>query len=102
MSKKRVKSKTKKRKLSFKKIFRLVVIIIALYLFIKYILNIPIKNIYITNNDNISDKEILSSSKLINYPSFFKTSKNNIKNNLLKNDYIKNVTIRKNMVINYI
>lgn len=93
MDKKRVKKK--KRKLSFKKIFRFIFIIFIFYIFISYLLNIPIKNIYITNNDNISDKEILNLSKLINYPSFFKTSKNNIKNNLLKNEYIKNVTITK-------
>ena len=93
MDKKRVKKK--KRKLSFKKIFRFIFIIAIFYIFISYLLNIPIKNIYITNNDNISDKEILTSSNLINYPSFFKTSKNNIKKNLLKNEYIKNVTITK-------
>ena len=93
MDKKRVKKK--KRKLSFKKIFRFIFIIAIFYIFISYLLNIPIKNIYITNNDNISDKEILNLSKLINYPSFFKTSKNNIKNNLLKNEFIKNVTITK-------
>lgn len=93
MDKKRVKKK--KRKLSFKKIFRFIFIIAIFYIFINYLLNIPIKNIYITNNDNISDKEILTSSKLINYPSFFKTSKTDIKSNLFKNKYIKNVTITK-------
>ena len=95
MDKKRVKKKVKKRKLSFKKTFRFIFIIVIFYIFINYLLNIPIKNIYITNNDNISDKEILNLSKLIDYPSFFKTSKKHIKNNLLKNDFIKNVTITK-------
>ena len=95
MDKKRVKKKVKKRKLSFKKIFRLIFIIAIFYIFINYLLNIPIKNIYITNYENISDKEILTSSNLINYPSFFKTSKTYIKDNLLKNEFIKNVSITK-------
>lgn len=95
MDKKRVKKKIKKRKLSFRKIFRFVFVIIIFCLFFNFVLNISIKNIYITNNNIISDKEILVSSELINYPSFFKTSKNYIKNNLLKNDFIKNVTVTK-------
>lgn len=91
MGKKRV----TKRKISFKKTFRILFVVIIIYLIFNYILNMPIKNIYITNNEYITDKEILKMSNLLSYPSFFKTSKNDIRNKLLKNEFIKDITISK-------
>lgn len=95
MDKKRIKKNVKKRKISFKKIFRLLIIIILFVAVINHIINKPIKNIYITNNNILSDKEVLIFSNLVNYPSFFKTSSSGLKKTLLKNSFIKNVTITK-------
>ena len=60
-----------------------------------YSLNLPIKNIYVKGNSLVSDNEIIELSDLYNYPSFLLTKKKDIKNNILKNKYIKNVTIKK-------
>lgn len=95
MDKKRIKNISKKRKLNLKKIFRFVFIIFIFICIINYVLNIPIKNIYITNNDIVSDKEIIFFSNLVDYPSFFKTSISGIKRDLKKNKFIKNVTVSK-------
>lgn len=97
------KKKVKRRKLSLKKIFRFIIILFILYMIINFILHIKIKNIYITNNDIISDKEIINIAKLNNYPSYFLTTKRKIKKNIINNNlFIKNVTITKKMFKVYI
>ncbi len=55
----------------------------------------PVKNIYIKGNNIVTDDEIIELSKLYSYPSFLLTQKKEIKNNLLKNKYIKNISIKK-------
>lgn len=92
---KKVRVKVKKRKIKFKNIFLLLIFLIILVNTIYLVLNIKIKNIYIINDGLISDKEIISYAKLDNYPSYLLTLKSNIKKNLLKNDYIQDVTIKK-------
>lgn len=87
--------KVKKRKLKIKRIIILLIIVILLYLIVNYILNIKISNIYILNNNILSDKEIIETSKLNDYPSFLLTSKQDIKNNVLQNNLIKSVDVRK-------
>lgn len=55
----------------------------------------PINNIYVENNKYLSDQEIIDASGLRNYPSFILSFKYNIKNNLLKNKFIKSAKITK-------
>ena len=94
-NKKKIRVKVKKRKLKIKNILILLLLLILLYFGINYILHIKIKNIYIINNNIVPDKDIISYAKLDNYPSFFLTTSKEIKNNILKNNYIKEVSVTK-------
>ena len=94
-NKKKIRVKVKKRKLKIKNILILLLLLILLYLGINYILHIKIKNIYIINNNIVPDKDIINSAKLEEYPSFLPTTSREIKNNILKNDYIKEVSVTK-------
>lgn len=93
---KKVRVKVKKRKLKIKKILLLILFMIILVNFIYCILNIKIQNIYIINNELISDKEIIKDSKLDTYPSYLLSFKYKIKKDLINNNkYIKNVDVTK-------
>ncbi len=98
MTKKKIKIKVKKKKIKFKSIFIALIILGIIYLIINYIIHLPVKNIYITGNEILNDKEIISISKLENYPPFIKTYFMNIEDNLLKNDYIKSVKIKRKLL----
>jgi len=93
--KKKIRVRVKKRKLKIKNILICIVFLIMLYFGINYIINIPIKNIYIKNNNILSDKEIIEFANLENYPSFILTTSYEIKKNILKNELIKEVNISK-------
>lgn len=95
MKGKKVRVKVKKKKLNIKKIIIALLFILLIISFIIYIKNLPVKNIYIIGNNLISDKEIIEISRLENYPSFIGTYFSNIKENLKKNEYIKNVKIER-------
>lgn len=89
------KKKKKKRVLKIKNILIFLIILLGLSYLMYYILTMPIKNIYISGNKIISDEEILEYSHLEDYPSFILTLSSNIKKNILKNEYIKEVKIIK-------
>lgn len=74
-------------------IFLLIVLVIGLVIF--YAIKMPIRNIYISGNDILSDNVIIKEAKLDNYPSFLLTSSREIKNNLYNDDYIDSVKIKK-------
>ena len=61
------------------------------------IANMPVKNIYITGNKIINDKTIIEIADLTNYPPYINTYFSNIKNKLLKNEYIKNISIKRTL-----
>lgn len=85
----------KKRKI---KIFHFLIflIIIGILVFFAYvILNSPIKNINISGNTYLSDEEIIEKAGIKDYPSFFLTLSNQIKQNIEKIPIVKNVVIKK-------
>ena len=88
--------KNKKMKIKNKTIIILLVFIILLILLI-YISKKPLSNIYITGNNILSDKEIIAAAKLDNYPTYINTYFMSIKENLLKNSYIKSVNIERKL-----
>ena len=88
--------KNKKRKIKHKTIIVVLTFIIILLLLI-YISKKQLNNIYITGNNIISDKEIINLAKLENYPPYINTYFMPIKNNLLKNSYIKNVKVERKL-----
>ncbi len=94
-NKKKIRVKVKKRRLKIKNILILLLILVMLYFGINYILHIKIKNIYIINNNIVHDKDIINNAKLEEYPSFLLTTSKEIENNILKNNYIKEVSVTK-------
>ena len=93
MTSKKVKIKVKKKKVKVKKLIITILLLIAIFLLASLILKLPIKNIYVKGNNILSDKEIIEMAKISDYPPYLKTYFLNIKSNLLKNKYIKNVKI---------
>lgn len=87
--------KRKKRVFKIKNIIILLVILLLLVGMFCYVLNMPVKNIYISGNVMVDDNEILSLSGLDKYPSFLLTTKSKIKKSILNNKYIEDVIVRK-------
>lgn len=97
MSAKKVKVKVKKKKLKIKNIIISLIILLIIALTIVDIVRLPIKNIYISGNEIINDKTIIEIADLTNYPSYLSTYFSGIKKKLLKNSYIKNVSIKRTL-----
>lgn len=95
MTKKKVKVRVKKRKLNVKRIFCCLIVIFLFGIAFYFIKKLPIKNIYILDNDIIPDKEIIDLSLLNNYPSFLDTSASDIAKRIKENEYIKDVKVLK-------
>lgn len=97
MTTNKVKIKVKRRKINIKRILLAMLIILIITFLMSYITQLPVKNIYITGNNILSDKEIISICELENYPSYISTYFNNMKDKLLKNEYIKNANVKRKM-----
>jgi len=97
MSAKKVKIKVTKRKVKIKNILVTLTILLLITLTIIDLTNLPIKNIYITGNNILNDKTIIELADLTDYPPYINTYFNGIKNKLLKNEYIKNVNIKRSL-----
>ena len=97
MSAKKIKVKVKKKKLKTKKLIITIIIFLILLLISIYCIKLPLKNIYITGNNIVKDKTIIEFAGLTEYPSFIGTYFSHIKKNILKNDYINNVKIKRNI-----
>ncbi len=93
MEKKRLKVKVKKRKLNLKKVLLFLIIAFLLYSVIMKMISSRIKNIYVMNNEIVSDKEILEDLEIIDYPSFYDGIVGIKKR--LSNPYIKKVEVKR-------
>ena len=93
MATKKVKIKVKKKKVNLKKIVITLIVVAFFTLSVVYFIHLPLKNIYIVGNSLLCDKTIIETAKLEDYPPYINTYFLNIKENLLKNEYIKDVTI---------
>lgn len=88
------KNKKKKKKKFFK--FLLFLLFLAFIAFLACtFLDTSIKNIYIYDNELLTDKEIIDLAELDDYPDFYKTTSSSIKKKLLSSPYIKDVKIKK-------
>jgi cell division septal protein FtsQ len=97
MSAKKVKVKVKKKKVKVKNILITIIILVLAVLVGIDIVNLPVKNIYISGNDILNDKTIIELADLTDYPPYINTYFTNIKEKLLENNYIKNVTIKRTL-----
>lgn len=95
MAAKKVKVKITKKRLKIKNILITIIILLLIISFVIEIINLPVKNIYITGNNILNDKTIITLADLNEYPSHISTFFTNIKNKILENDYIKNVKIKR-------
>lgn len=93
---KKIRVKVKKRKLKIKNILIFLLSIVLVVNFIYYVLNIRIKNIYVINNNIVSDKEIIIYAGISDYPPYLLSLSYTIENKILENPYIKEVEVVKN------
>ncbi len=91
----RGKVKRKKRKLNLKKVFFCFAFLFLFGLLIKVIVNLPVKNIYIYNNEILTDQKVIEIAKLENYPSAIRNFSFLIKSRLEKHKYIKSADVSK-------
>lgn len=98
MATKKVKIKVTQKRINIKKILGVLFSLIFITLGIIYFIHRPLKNIYISGNTILSDKEIIELSGLSDYPPYINTYFMNIKTNLLNNDYIKDVGIKRKII----
>ncbi len=90
-------AKKVKRKLHIKiipVILFLLFLVITFFCF-KFLCKLPITNLYISGNSNLTDQEIIELAKLDNYPSFILTTNNKITKNIKKSPLIKEAKINK-------
>ena len=97
MSAKKVKVKVTKKKLKIKNILVTFLIILLIILLGIDLTRLPVKNIYITGNNILNDKTIIQLADLTDYPPYLNTYFTNIKSKLLKNEYIKSVSIKRTL-----
>ena len=89
----------KKRKIKKKPII-IILFLIIVSLVIYYIYQIKITNIYIIDNEYLSDYEVIKIAKLTNYPNSMKNTTNTIKKRLENNKLIKSVKVEKKGLLN--
>ena len=90
----------KKRKLKTKALIISLIVIAIISLCIYYISQIRITNIYVIDNNILSDYEIIKLAKLEKYPKSLENSSQKIKERLEKNDLIKNAKVEKKGLLN--
>lgn len=89
------KKKKNKRRIKYKTVF-MFILIIYLFSFLVYdIVSLNIKNIYIHDNEVLTDQEIIELAGIESYPSTLKKNSLNIKKTLEKSTYIKEAKVVK-------
>ena len=89
------KRRKKRRRLKIKNIILFLFVILVFFGGSYLVIMMPIKNIYIRDNEILTDEYIIEESHLDSYPSFLLTSSSKIIANLKKNKYIDKVKIKK-------
>ena len=90
-----MKNKTKKRKIRYDRIIIFLIILIIIFSFFSYFFNLKITNIYILNNNILSDQKIIEFVVLSDYPSTFQNLSFQIENRIKNNIYVKDVNVTK-------
>lgn len=94
-----------KKKRKFKKVVVFIFILFILGFFgvlIYFGFGNKLRNIYISNNNLLSDQQIIELAKLEDYPNFYTTFIGRVKKNILKCPYIKDVKVKKGFLSIYI
>lgn len=88
-------SKRKKKKLNIKRTLAFALFIYIFGYAIFYLVNQPIKHVEITGNDLVLDSEILSVSKLKDYPSIFKYRSSTLEKRIKTIKLVDDVNVKK-------
>lgn len=90
------KRKPKKRfRIKFGRVFLALLILFLIIYLVSNLCKFPIKNIYISGNNNLTDQEVIDLAKLNNYPPLFKYTSREMEKRLEKNIYVKNAKVTK-------
>ncbi len=92
-----MKKKKKKMKKDFIKFCLIILILFGISTLVYYGIGPNIKNIYVLNNNYLSDQEIIDLAGLNTYPNFYTTSSSSIKKKLKSNILVKDVKIKKRL-----
>ena len=92
-----MKKKKKKVKKGFIKFCVIILILFGIGNLVYYGFGPNIKNIYVLDNNYLSDQEIIDLAGLNTYPNFYTTSSSSIKKKLKSNTLIKDVKIKKRL-----
>ena len=90
--------KKRKKRLRVGRLFLLLIIILAISFACVKFVDIPIRSIIITGNENLSDQEVIEIAELEDYPSYFSTFSFTLKNKLEDNFYIEKAKVRKGIL----
>ncbi len=88
----------KKKKNKKKRVFKFFFILIFIGFVFIYIFTLPIKNIYITGNNILSEQEIIELANIENYPKLFANSSTSIENKIKISPFIEDVKVSKNLL----
>lgn len=87
--------RVKKRKLNWKRILILLLILYLIAMLLYTFFTMPIKNIYIKGTNLLTDNDIIEVANLKNYPAIFKTSKSKLKKEIKSLELVEDVDIKK-------
>lgn len=96
--KKKGQVKKKRLKLRVKVLLKLLVVILVFFAAFFYMLNLKIKNIYITGTTNIKDVDIIKKAGIEDYPAIFKLNTKSIKNSIKELPLVEDVKIKRNIL----
>jgi cell division septal protein FtsQ len=85
----------KKTKINYKRLLILILFLYVVFYSFYYIIKTPIKNIYVSDNEILTDQEIIEIAKLENYPSSITTLCMQIEKRLEANTYIRYAKVTK-------
>lgn len=86
-----------KKKLKISGLLFLLIVIIAITFSFYYVLNLPIKHIHITGNNNISDNDIIDVASIKYYPPIFKVNKKDMRESIMSLPLVKDVSVKKSI-----
>ncbi|MFI3260133.1 MAG: FtsQ-type POTRA domain-containing protein [bacterium] len=88
-------NKNKKKKLKFKIVLLLIAVVFIIYNVTVFILNQPIHDVVFKGNSIVNDTELLEYSGITDDNKFITTKVSKVKENILKNAYVKDVEVDK-------
>lgn len=89
------KKKGKKRKLNKKRFYTVSIIFLLLVICIYKLLNTNITNIYVSNNEFLTDQDIIDLANLQDYPNSMRNLSYSIKSKLENSEYILSAKVKK-------